>query len=154
MMSPLNILAVSLLALSQTLAAPVHHWQRACDSTNATDLGADILGVQFALSQINTVSGVNDPAPVFHAQLSLLDAKNVANNISSFALFPTFEKPPTASMIALLMSSLQDAQSNVSTITPAAFTSTIANTTQFLAKANQSLADAMSVAQSLDCTAA
>ncbi|KAJ7498109.1 hypothetical protein B0H11DRAFT_2226258 [Mycena galericulata] len=118
MMIPLNILVVSLLALSQTLAAPVHHWQRACDSTNATDLGADILGVQFALSQINTVSGVNDPAPVFHAQLSLLDAKNVASNISSFALFPTFEKPPTASMIALLMSSLQDVQSNVSTITP------------------------------------
>jgi hypothetical protein len=63
--------------------------------------------------------GIVDPTPIFSAQLALLEAKPIADQLGSIALFPTIpsKNPPAATAVQDLTDALAKAQGFLANIT-------------------------------------
>ncbi|KAF7366043.1 hypothetical protein MVEN_00480500 [Mycena venus] len=142
--------------LNSRQTAPSPSPLKCSNSTAATDVGAGIQGTQFILTEINAFDGVADPRPIFSAQLALLDAKPIASQLGSLALFPTIAptNPPTATAVEDLTNALAQVQKFVANITvgPPGVTAIIANNTAALENAKRNLNIALASLPNLGCT--
>ncbi|KAJ7918935.1 hypothetical protein B0H13DRAFT_2320837 [Mycena leptocephala] len=141
----------SLLFVACAVAVPLNSRQTAAtlkcsNSTAATDVGSGILGTQFILTEINAFDGIVDPTPIFSAQLALLEAKPIADQLGSIALFPTIpsKNPPAAT--AGFLANITVATSGVTTV--------LANNTAALGNANRNFNIALAALPNLGCTSA
>ncbi|KAJ7889266.1 hypothetical protein B0H13DRAFT_2341608 [Mycena leptocephala] len=153
----------SLLFVACTVAVPFNSRQTAAtlkcsNSTAATDVGSGILGTQFILTEINAFDGIVDPTPIFSAQLALLEAKPIADQLGSIALFPTIpsKNPPAATAVQDLTDALTKAQGFLANITVATsgVTTVLANNTAALGNANRNFNIALAALPNLGCTSA
>ncbi|KAJ7203494.1 hypothetical protein GGX14DRAFT_461351 [Mycena pura] len=166
-MGPLSFLSLPLLYVFVCAsAAPLHSRQTSpitcSNSSAAIDLGADVEGVQFQLTEINPFISIADPAPIFSAQLALLNASAISSKLESLALFPTFVPPagdvlpPTA--LDDLNSALAAAQAHIAAInvTDSVVKDVFQNNTVAVQKANEfiGMAVAQAQGQNLGCTVA
>ncbi|KAJ6571074.1 hypothetical protein B0H19DRAFT_656847 [Mycena capillaripes] len=154
----------SLLFVACVMAVPLNSRQAATtpspikcsNSTAATQVGSGIEGTQFILTEINAFNGVADPSPIFSAQLALLEAKPIADQLGSIALFPTIppKNPPAATAVEDLTNALAKVQGFLANITvaPPGVTAIIANNTAALANANRNFNIALASLPNLGCT--
>ncbi|KAJ7483477.1 hypothetical protein FB451DRAFT_107012 [Mycena latifolia] len=149
-MVALTLALVAFLSVFQTLAAPLNRRALACSATAST-LGGIILTTRSELGEIDPIDGVVDGAPVFSAEQSLLSAQKVADQIGTALLFGASAPAPPDNATAIILSSLQDAATNMANIVPLVSTS---NDTVRLASANKFLAQAINDTQNLNCTTA
>ncbi|KAF7364662.1 hypothetical protein MVEN_00335700 [Mycena venus] len=136
-----------------------------CSNLTASEIvPATISGTQVALSEINAFSGIADAHPIFSAQFALLDAKPIAEQLESIALFPTspLSNPPVSTAVDDLNKALASAQSLIANITVAPplepatpfETATFANNTIALQRATKNINNAIVAAQNSGCTSA
>lgn len=120
--------------------------------------------------------GIADPSPIFSAQLALLVAKPIADQLGSIALFPTIAptNPPAATAVEDLTNALAKVQGFLANITvcvsgflfqvflilfsypirsaPPGVTAILANNTAALANANRNFNIALAALPNLGCT--
>ncbi|KAJ7711137.1 hypothetical protein B0H14DRAFT_3021319 [Mycena olivaceomarginata] len=151
----------AILFVACTVAVPLNSRQspsplKCSNSTAATNVGAGISGTQSILTEINAFDGVADPRPIFAAQLALLDAKPIADQLGSLALFPTFtpKSPLAATAVEDLTNALAQVQTFIANITvgPPGVTAIIANNTAALGNAKRNLNIALASLPNLGCT--
>ncbi|KAF8203539.1 hypothetical protein K438DRAFT_2101184 [Mycena galopus ATCC 62051] len=154
----------SLLFIASAVAVPLSSRQAAAtpsplkcsNSTAATQVGSGISATQFILTEINAFDGIADPSPIFSAQLALLVAKPIADQLGSIALFPTIapENPPAATAVEDLTNALAKVQGFLANITvaPPGVTAILANNTAALANANRNFDIALASLPNLGCT--
>ncbi|KAJ6484280.1 hypothetical protein DFH09DRAFT_1291831 [Mycena vulgaris] len=95
-------------------SAPLQHRAiTGCSSQNTTQLGSDLLTVQFNLNNVNFLGSVNNSRLFFNAQLSILDATEANDQLQSAALFGALASPPPDNALDTLGSALADAQSKL-----------------------------------------
>ncbi|KAJ7892690.1 hypothetical protein B0H13DRAFT_2339995 [Mycena leptocephala] len=151
-------LAVPKFTCASTHPAPFAGTRRAVPSdpacTKLIDRTTDsIFTVRSSLGGINPVTDVSDPRPLLTAQLALFNASAAANTLA-ISLDVTSLAPASADSTTLMLSGLQAAQSTLFEVN--AFISLNNATTQKVAQANATLAQAISSAQQaadLNCTA-
>ncbi|KAJ6547994.1 hypothetical protein DFH09DRAFT_1087457 [Mycena vulgaris] len=136
------------------LASPPlqHRAITGCSSQNTTQLGSDLLTVQFNLNNVNFLGSVNNSRLFFNAQLSILDATEANDQLQSAALFGALASPPPDNALDTLGSALADAQSKLAAFVVSNFTGNTANDTAALAATNDAVAKAIDQAHNLNCT--
>ncbi|KAJ7756977.1 hypothetical protein B0H16DRAFT_1689683 [Mycena metata] len=155
----------SLLFVACAVAVPLSSRQAAttpsplkCSNVTAsTQVGSGISATQTILTEINAFDGIADPAPIFSAQLALLVAKPIADQLGNIALFPTFtptNPPIAATAVEDLTNALAKVQGFLANITvaPPGVTAILANNTAALANANRNFAIALASLPNLGCT--
>ncbi|KAJ7721317.1 hypothetical protein B0H16DRAFT_1473972 [Mycena metata] len=170
------VACVAAVPLSSRQAVTTPSSLKCSNSTAATQVGSGILGTQRILTEINAFNGIADPSPIFSAQLALLVAKPIADQLGSIALFPTIasKNPPAATAVEDLTNALAKVQGFLANITvcgtgfllqvfliyfsyrlrsaPPGVAAILTNNTAALANANRNFDIALASLPNLGCT--
>ncbi|KAJ7478356.1 hypothetical protein FB451DRAFT_1396139 [Mycena latifolia] len=148
------LLFISFIHVLHVFVAPLHRRDGLrCAVNDTTHLGADLIGVNFALERIDP-SGLVDAAALSTAQDALRNATGVSNQIERAGFFVTLNPPTPPEMLDLLVTFLTDTQTKIASIAVSQCAPNSANNTEQLADATQSIGQAVDQAATLNCTAA